>query len=177
MSVSDNLKSLFLAAIVAFVSPNAANSAAADAVAADAVTAAGNEAPATTKRALNADDFYLMESVSEAQLSPDVRWIAYLVTTSDREADEEQTALWMVSWDGTQHLRLTAPAESTSAPRWSPDGRYLSYLAKPNDAEHSQVMLLDRRGGEPRALTKVTDDINHYEWSPDGQRIVLAMEA
>jgi dipeptidyl aminopeptidase/acylaminoacyl peptidase len=129
------------------------------------------------KRVLNADDFYLMESVSDAQLSPDGQWIAYLVTTSDREADEEQTALWMVSWDGTQHVRLTAPAESTSSPRWSPDGRYLSFLGKSADAEHSQVMLLDRRGGEPRALTQVTDDITHYDWSPDGQRIVLAMEA
>ena len=144
-----------------------------------ASTATGHAAAATadTKRVLNADDFYLMESVSDAQLSPDGQWIAYLVTTSDREADEEQTALWMVSWDGTQHLRLTTPAESTSAPRWSPDGRYLAFLAKPADAEHSQVMLLDRRGGEPRALTHVTDDITHYDWSPDGQRIVLAMEA
>ena len=159
MPASDSLKSLFLATMVALASP---------------VTADTTAAP---KRVLNPDDFYLMESVTDAQLSPDGQWIAYLVTTSDREADEEQTALWMVSWDGTQHLRLTAPAESTGAPRWSPDGRYLSFLGKPKDAEHKQVMLLDRRGGEPRALTQVTDDINHYEWSPDGQHIVLAMEA
>jgi len=155
--IPDCMKSLAFAALVVLVGPANADTA--------------------PKRVLNSDDFYLMESVSDAQLSPDGQWIAYLVTTSDREADEEQTALWMVSWDGTQQLRLTAPAGGTSAPRWSPDGRYLSFIGKPADSEHSQVMLLDRRGGEPRALTKVTDDITHYDWSPDGQRIVLAMEA
>jgi dipeptidyl aminopeptidase/acylaminoacyl peptidase len=136
---------------------------------------AGDAAAAARK--LTADDFYLMESVSDPQLAPDGQWIAYLVSTNDRDADEARSAVWMVSWDGTQHVRLTAPSGSISAPRFSPDGRYLSYLAKPADAEHSQVMLLDRRGGEARALTKVTDDIASYDWSPDGERIVLSMEA
>jgi dipeptidyl aminopeptidase/acylaminoacyl peptidase len=131
----------------------------------------------TTPRKLTADDFYLMESVSDPQLAPDGQWIAYLVSTNDRDADEARSAVWMVSWDGTQRVRLTAPSGSISAPRFSPDGRYLSYLAKTADAEHNQVMLLDRRGGEARALTKVTDDIASYDWSPDGQRIVLSMEA
>jgi dipeptidyl aminopeptidase/acylaminoacyl peptidase len=132
---------------------------------------------AATPRRLTADDFYLMQSVSDPQLEPDGQWIAYLVTTNDRDADEARSAVWMVSWDGTQHVQLTTPASNTSAPRWSPDGRYLSYLAKPAEDGHNQVMLLDRRGGEARALTKVTDDIGSYDWSPDGQRIVLTMEA
>jgi dipeptidyl aminopeptidase/acylaminoacyl peptidase len=132
---------------------------------------------AATLRKLAADDFYLMQSVSDPQLSPDGQWVAYLVTTNDRDADEPRSAVWMVSWDGTQHVRLTAPANAISAPRWSPDGRYLSYLAKPAEDGHNQVMLLDRRGGEARALTRVTDDIASYDWSPDGQRIVLSMEA
>jgi dipeptidyl aminopeptidase/acylaminoacyl peptidase len=129
-----------------------------------------------TPRTLTADDFYLMQSVSDPQLAPDGQWVAYLVTTNDRDADEARSAVWMVSWDGTQHVQLTAPGSSIGAPRWSPDGRYLSYLAKPAESEHSQVMLLDRRGGDARALTKVTDDIGGYDWSPDGKRIVLSME-
>ena len=138
-----------------------------------AMAAAASDA----RRALSAEDFYRMESVSDPRISPDGQWVAYLVTTNDRDADEARSAVWMVSWDGTQHVQLTTPASSISAPRWSPDGRYLAYLAKPTDAEHSQVMLLDRRGGEARALTKVTDDIDSYDWSPDGKRIVLAMAA
>ncbi len=119
---------------------------------------------------------FRMEAVSEPQISPDGQWVAYLVGTSDRDADELRSAIWMVSWDGKQQLQMTQPSSSISEPRWSPDGRYLSYLAKIGEAEHSQVMVLDRRGGEARALTSVTDDIEGYEWSPDGRRLVLVIE-
>jgi dipeptidyl aminopeptidase/acylaminoacyl peptidase len=133
-------------------------------------------APAA-RRALTADDIYRMESVSEPQISPDGQWVAYLVTINDRAADEERNTIWMVSWDGAQHVELTHPSNSLSSPRWSPDGRYLAYLAKPADSEHSQIMLLDRRGGEAQALTHVSDDILSFGWSPDGRRMVLAMVA
>ena len=142
-----------------------------------ATASALSAAAPAAERALTADDIYRMESVSEPQLSPDGQWVAYLVSTSDRDADEGRSAIWMVSWDGKQHLQLTNPSSSVASPRWSPDGRYLAYLAKPADSEQSQVMLLDRRGGEPRALTHVTDDIDSFAWSPDGERMILALEA
>src|SRR5579862_2159373 len=74
------------------------------------------------KRVLTPDDIYRMEAVSDPQISPDGQWIAYLVTTSDREADEVRSAIWMVSWDGTQHLQMTSASASIATPRWSPDG-------------------------------------------------------
>ena len=129
------------------------------------------------KRSLTSDDIYRMEAVSEPQISPDGQWIAYLVTTSDRGADEVRSAIWMVSWDGTQHVQLAGPSSSIESPRFSPDGRYLSYLAKSGEPEHAQLMLLDRRGGEPRAITSVTDEIQGYTWSPDGRRLVLVIES
>jgi dipeptidyl aminopeptidase/acylaminoacyl peptidase len=127
-------------------------------------------------RALTADDFYNMQIVTEPQVSPDGKWVAYVVSTNDRGADETRSAIWMVSWDGTQQIPLTNPAHDISSPRWSLDGRYLSYLATPTGTDKSQIMLLDRRGGEARALTAVTDDIQSYEWSLDSKRLVLVME-
>jgi dipeptidyl aminopeptidase/acylaminoacyl peptidase len=51
----------------------------------------------------------------------------------------------------------------------------LSFLsARPADAK-SQLWLLDLRGGEPRQVTHVTGEISSYDWSPDGQRVVLVM--
>jgi dipeptidyl aminopeptidase/acylaminoacyl peptidase len=127
------------------------------------------------RRALTPDDFYNMQVVSEPQVSPDGKWVAYVVSTNDRGADETRSAIWMVSWDGTQQIPLTNPAHDIGSPRWSLDGRYLSYMAIPAGTDKSQVMLLDRRGGEARALTAVADDIESYEWSPDSKRLVLVM--
>ena len=129
-----------------------------------------------SRRPLTADDFYNLQVVSDPQVSPDGKWVAYVVTGDDRDADESRSTVWMASWDGTQQVQLTNPGHDINSPRWSQDGRYLSYLNTPAGADKSQIMLFDRRGGEARALTNVTDDIQGYEWSPDSKRIVLVME-
>jgi dipeptidyl aminopeptidase/acylaminoacyl peptidase len=130
---------------------------------------------ATPLRHLEADDFYRGQSVESPACSPDGQWIAYTVTKADREADERRTELWMVNWQGSEHLRLTAPAATLSAPAFSPDGRFLSYLAEQGGEGKAQIMVIDRRGAEPQALTTVSGEIGEYQWSPDGKRIVLSM--
>ena len=129
-----------------------------------------------SRRGLTADDFYRVQDVSDPQVSPDGLWVAYVVDGNDRDADEARSAIWMVSWDGQQRLALTAAADGTAKPRWSPDGRYLAYLATPQGSDKSQIMLLDRRGGSARQLTSVAGDIGDYSWSPDGTRLVFALE-
>jgi dipeptidyl aminopeptidase/acylaminoacyl peptidase len=138
--------------------------------------AAAAPADAPSRRSLSADDFYRVQDVSEPQVSPDGQWVAYVLTTNEREPDEARSAIWMVSWDGSQHVALTAAADGTDKPRWSPDGRYLAFLANPAGSDKSQIMLLDRRGGDARQLTSVSGDIGEYAWSPDGKRLVLTLQ-
>jgi dipeptidyl aminopeptidase/acylaminoacyl peptidase len=129
------------------------------------------------RRVLTPDDFYNMQVVSDPRVAPDGNWVAYVVSSNDRDADESRSAIWMVSWDGTQQVQLTNPAHEVSSPRWSPDGRYLAYMSVPaGGGDKSQILLLDRRGGEAKALTTVTDDIESFEWAPDSHRLVVVME-
>ncbi len=116
-----------------------------------------------------------MQEVGHLQTSPDGKWIAYTVTSFDREADKRVTAIWMVSWDGAQDLRLTYGTDSAKSPRWSPDGKYLSFLSDRSSEGKTQVWLLDRRGGDAFALTDVREEISSYCWSPDGKKLVLEM--
>ncbi len=132
------------------------------------------DAPAA-RRTLTPDDFYRVQDVSDPQVSPDGLWVAYVVTANDRDADEARSAIWMVNWDGSQRLALTAAADGTQDPQWSPDGRYLAFLATPAGSDKSQIMLLDRRGGDARQLTSVTGEMGHYTWAPDGKRIAFVM--
>ena len=143
-------------------------------VAMPSLAAPGTATPAA-RRALRSDDFYRVFTLSDPQVAPDGAWVAYVVTNNDRGADETRSAIWMVSWDGKQRLPLTNAAHGTHSPRFSPDGRYLAYLATPAGADHQQLMLLDRRGGEARAIYDTKDDIGAYQWSPDGTHLVIAI--
>jgi dipeptidyl aminopeptidase/acylaminoacyl peptidase len=131
---------------------------------------------ADVRRTLTPDDFYRVQDVTDPQVSPDGSWVAYVVSTNDREADEARSAIWMVSWDGSQRLALTAAADGIGKPRWSPDGRYLAFVSTPSGSDKLQIMLLDRRGGDARPLTSVSGDIGEYAWSPDGKRIAFTMK-
>ncbi len=128
------------------------------------------------RRALVPEDFYRILDVSDPQVSPDGQWVAYVVSANDRESEETRNTLWMVSWDGTQHVQLTSALKDVASPRWSPGGQLLAFLATPAGAEQVSLMTLDRRGGEPRALGKFAGTVTGYAWAPDGRRLVVAVD-
>ena len=125
------------------------------------------------------DDIFRFHDVGDPQISPDGQWIVYTVSTTDDAADKRSTDLWMVSWDGSQDIRLTYNIDSSaSSPRWSPDGKYISFEAdRPGKAKGSQVWVLDRRGGEAHQFTDVKGHLGGYVWSPDGKKLLLTIRA
>src|SRR5215470_14298563 len=128
------------------------------------------------KRLLKIEDMHRFHDVRDAQISPDGNWVAYTVNSVDTVADKSDTDVWITSWDGSRHLRMTTSPESETVPRWSPDGRYLSFLSsRPGKARGNQVWLLDRNGGEAQQLTDVKGRLTSYEWSPDAKKLLIAM--
>ena len=130
-------------------------------------------APAAA-RPIAADDYFAWRYVSEPRLSPDGEWVAYAVSFSDKERDEETSDVWMSRVDGGGSVQLTSSPAAESAPRWSPDGRMLAFLSD-RDSEDgiSRIWALDRRGGEARLLADTPHSIGDFAFSPDGRRIVF----
>lgn len=124
-------------------------------------------------RPLLEEDFDRLQTVESPACTADGNWIAYTVTTTDRAADELKSAVWLVNWTGTENWQLSAAGESATLPKFSPDGRYVAFLSARGGAEAQQLYVLDRRGGEARALTHGAGDVVDYQWSPDGTRILL----
>ncbi len=127
-------------------------------------------------RPLAPEDWYRFQPLSDLQIAPDGTAVAYLVTTYDKEADESRSALWSADWAHGEGMQLTR-GESVTEPRFSPDGRYLSYLSARPASGDAQLWLLDRRGGEGRAVSHVSREITGYAWAPDGAHVVLVMRA
>ena len=133
----------------------------------------------TSRRPFTFDDLAKVHAVSDPQRSPDGKWVAYTVATSDVEKDKRDSDIWMVSWDGSDQVQLTSSKDKESSPRWSPDGKYLAFLASRGDEDEkkkgAQVWLLNRSGGEALQLTDIKGGVDDYAWSPDGKRLVLVV--
>jgi dipeptidyl aminopeptidase/acylaminoacyl peptidase len=104
--------------------------------------------------------------------------------------DVYRVALWMVPNDRTTPPRqLTLCARRDRSARFSPDGRTLAFLSDrrplledepdrtPVDGTERedviQVHVLPLDGGEARRLTDLPRGVEAFEWSPDGNRLVV----
>ena len=103
--------------------------------------------------------------------------MAYTVSTVDTVRDEDDSDVWMTSWDGARSIQLTHSPAGEHAPRWSGDGRYLAFLSDRDDPHESdQLWLLDRSGGEAERVTDLPGGVSDYAWAPDGTRLALIVE-
>jgi len=120
-------------------------------------------------------DINRIPTLSSPQVSPDGKWVTYSVSEVDTAKDGRVSHLWMQSWDGATSIQLTYGPEAASTPKWSPDGKYISFMSSRESKKGGQVWLMDRRGGEGHKLTDIKGDIDHYEWSPDASKLLLAI--
>ncbi|HET6576750.1 MAG TPA: S9 family peptidase [Gemmatimonadales bacterium] len=129
---------------------------------------------ASAQRAVGVDDLAKVRDVTDPRVSPDGAWVAYTVSVPDTAKDQDDTDVWLASWDGKQQVRLTRSPADEHAPRWSPDGRFLAFLSDRDDPrEVDQLWLLDRAGGEPERLTSFPGGVSDLAWSPNGRRLAL----
>jgi dipeptidyl aminopeptidase/acylaminoacyl peptidase len=109
-----------------------------------------------------------LQFVSDPQISPDGRRIAYVVTRVDLERDTYDADLWLI--DGSEAPRLIVGARGDDTrPRWSPDARALAFVSARSGKR--QLYILPMNGGEAWPLTNEKGGVGAFTWSPDGTRI------
>jgi len=123
-------------------------------------------------------DMLAMDRISDVQISPDGRQVAFVVRRTDLEANRGRTDLWLVSTAGGEPRRLTTHPDGDFNPRWSPDGRTLWFLStRPGSGgASSQVWKIAVDGGEALQVTEEPLDVGNLLVSPDGAYLAYTMD-
>jgi dipeptidyl aminopeptidase/acylaminoacyl peptidase len=128
-------------------------------------------------RPFTIDDLLKVRRVSDPQVSPDGRSIAYTIADTDLAANRRTTQVYLVSTEGGEPRQLTGEKQSSSSPRWSPDGKRLAFVSA-RDGE-AQIWTIDPTENTTASLKKVTSTATGADapvWSPDGKWIAFTSE-
>jgi dipeptidyl aminopeptidase/acylaminoacyl peptidase len=131
--------------------------------------------PASAKdkpRVPTIDDLLNIDSISGARISPNGKWVAYLVTHSDFKSDAFITHLWIADPAGGRKYQLTRGDKSAGDVVWSPDSHWLAFTSN-RTGDKNQIFAIPPDGGEAVQLTKVENGVKSFQWSPDGKSIAF----
>jgi len=122
------------------------------------------------------DDLVRLKRVSDPQVSPDGRYVAYVMSETDMDADRRRTDIWLLDLTAKDAAprRLTQNPANDNSPRWSPDGSAIYFLSTRSGS--SQVWRLQLGGGEATQVTDYPRDVGTLKVAPSGARIAVTME-
>ena len=128
------------------------------------------------KRAITFEDYIALKAVSDPQLSPDGKWVAYTVSTPSLQDNRNVARVWVVEVATGRSRQLTngPGAGSDRQPRWSPDGKTLAFISTREGG--AQVWLLPIAGGDARKVSSLADGASDPVWLPDGSGLLVVSD-
>jgi dipeptidyl aminopeptidase/acylaminoacyl peptidase len=118
-------------------------------------------------------DYYRLTVVSDPELAPDGRRVAFVVTTVVEEKDRRHNEIWMAATDGSAAaFRYTSPSTEASNPTWSPDGSLLAFSSKREGSDDDVWFLRTSAPGGEAFQIKGVHAMPSF--SRDGQWLLYA---
>ena len=110
-----------------------------------------------------------MQSVADAQISPDGRYVAYTVQQANWDEDEFVQQIWIAVVATGERYQLTSAKKSSQNPKWSADSKRIAFTSE-RDGKR-QIYVIHPSGGEAQQLTSEENGVSSFEWAPDGSAI------
>jgi dipeptidyl aminopeptidase/acylaminoacyl peptidase len=123
------------------------------------------------KRPITFEDYIALKAVSDPQLSPDGKWVAYTVATPSLQDNRSVARVWIAEVATGRSRQLTGGPGSDRQPRWSPDGKTLAFISTREGG--AQVWLLPIAGGDARKVSSLADGASDPVWLPDGSSLLV----
>jgi len=129
---------------------------------------------AHAKRPITFDDLVKIQRISDPQVSPDGKWIAYVQGTVDLEANKTVKHIWLIPTEGGTPRQLTRGEGSDTRPRWCPHGRQLAFISARGGK--SQIWVIPVNGGEARQLTSLSTEADGVTWSGQSDSLLFTSQ-
>jgi len=129
---------------------------------------------AQSKHPLRFEDLISIKRIGDAQISPDGKWVAYVVSVMDKQANRGKRSISVVPTYGGNALTLISSERNDDTPRWSADGKWLAFLSTREGAP--QIFVAGADGSNPRKVTNVPLGVADFVWSPDGKMFAFSTE-
>src|SRR6476661_5747834 len=127
-------------------------------------------------RPFTAKDLASIERVSSPSISPDGRYVAYSLRTTDWEANKGVNALNVIDLAGnaSKPLVLLSGEKGGASPSWSADGRWLYFISGKSGS--AQVWRSSPDGSVRQQLTSFPVDVAAFKLAPDLHTLIVAAD-
>lgn len=111
-----------------------------------------------------------LSRISEPQLSPDGKTVAFTVQTVDVDKNSKPSQIYTVPMAGGTPVQITNDGNN-DRPRWTPDSKGLIFTSTRNGG--SQVWLMMADGSGARTLTSLSTEASGHILAADGSKLVF----
>ena len=122
------------------------------------------------KPAFTVEAMMKLARISEPQLSPDGKTVAFTVQTIDVEKNTRPKQIYVVPVSGGTPKQITREGNN-DRPRWTPDSKRIVFAS--TRAGGSQIWSMDPEGNGAMQLTRISTEASGHLISPDGKKIVF----
>jgi dipeptidyl aminopeptidase/acylaminoacyl peptidase len=123
---------------------------------------------------LTAEDVISIETTRECRISPNGKWIAYVVRSqrppTDKAGSDYHELFVTSTASGATRPFITGEVDIRST-EWSPDGSMIAFLTTRGEGAKRQVWIIPSDGGEAFQATHSKTSVLAFHWHPDGRHI------
>ncbi len=123
------------------------------------------------KRPFDVDALLQLKRVSDPQLSPDGKFVAFTVTSVDLGANKKPSQIWIIPIEGDIPARPLTNTGTNDRPRWTSDAKSILFASTRSGSQ--QIWSMEPDGGNAKQITNLATEANGVTIAPDGKRIVF----
>lgn len=109
--------------------------------------------------------------ISEPQLSPDGKTVAFTVQTVDLDQNSKPKQIYVVPTEGGTPRQITSQGTDNERPQWAPDSKSIAFISTRSGS--SQVWVMKPDGSDARQVTSLSTEASGVLFTPDGKKLLF----